>query len=541
MRIADAVIEFLYKNGVRHSFGVPTSQASGFTDGLHDYDIEYVVVKNEAAATFSAGRYADKTRDLSVCFLGGCVGVNNGMNGIGDAYRNKLPVIIISSYVKKDVMGKNALQELVSTDVTKSITKYSKTILDKDEVMNEVKKAVEIALTPPHGPVHISIPTDIQLSPFNGTIPDRIDREKLFPQFDDNSLNKAVDLINESSSGVIMVGRGSRGLSNDIKELSIKLGWPIITTPNAKAIINTDFKNNLGNFGWCTTEGAANYIDKTDYECLLVLGSSLGQMSTRVYKDTLMKGSKVIHIDWDKSEFNKIFNVDIPVLYDLRSAVKIINERTYIKNNKFIKPVANTPYVNNHTGLSMRLFMEKIVDIVPKNTCFVQDMGENMNFALKYMPIKDTMDYQISLNYASMGTAVAGAMGSYLAEPNRPHVVIVGDGAFFMNGMEVLTAKEYNLPIMYFVVNNSMFSLVEHGANLLYGRSPKGACRFKRFSITAMMKSMGIESMEIDRLEQIDDLKDIITNLKQPFVVDLICDGSEMCIDTDRLKTMKTK
>lgn len=535
MRIADGIIQFLYNNGVRHSFGIPTSQLSGFNDGLNDFDIEYIVVKNEAAATYSAGRYADTTRDLAVCFLGGCVGVNNGINGIGDAFRNKLPVLIISSFVKSEVMGKNSLQELITTDITEPITKYSKTVFNKDEVMNEVKRAVEICLTPPHGPVHICVPTDIQLSPLHGDIPEKIDRKELLPEFDDEGLYNAIDTINSSQTGVIMVGRGAKGLTSDIKEISEKLRWPIITTPSAKGIINSNFKYNLGNYGWCTTKGAKEYIDNVKVDCLLILGTSLGQMSTRVYNKNLTDGKKVIHIDWDKKEFNKTLKVDIPVFYDLNKAISIINKNIFIKSNSFTKPIINEPYKKNHTGLSLRRFMEKIVDIVPPNTCFVQDMGENMNYALKYMPIKKDMDYQISLHYAAMGTAVGGVIGSYLANPSRPYAVIVGDGAFFMNGMEILTAKEYNLPIMYFVVNNSMFSLVEHGAKALYGRSVKGATTFKQISICEMAKSMGIDAVKVDKLGKINFIAEKISSLNKPMIIELITDGSEVCLDNDRL------
>lgn len=536
MRIADAVIEFLYRNGVRYAFGIPTGQLAGFNDGLNDYDIQYIVVKNEASSTYSAGRYADLSQNLGVCFIGGCVGVNNGINGIADAYRNKIPVIIVSSYVSKKVAGKNALQELITTDITKPITKYSKTLFDEKNVLNEFKKAIEIAYTPPYGPVHISVPTDIQLATFNGVIPDAVDREKLALKYDTDGLQRAINTINSVETGLIMVGRGARGLTEEIKELSKKLKWPIITTPNGKGIINYDFKYNLGNYGWSSTDGAAEYIDNTNFECLLVLGSSLGQVSTRMYNDSLVKNKKVIHIDWDKKEFNKVFEADIPVCYDLKLALKDINKKTEEKENQFIKPVINKPYVKDHTGLSLRLFLENIVNIVPDNTCFVQDMGENMNFSFKYLPLKEKMDFQTSMDYASMGTGVAGAIGSYLVDTKKTYAVIVGDGGFFMNGIEILTAKEYKIPIVYFVVNNAMLGLVEHGGNFVFGRSHKGPCFYERISIADMVKAMGIEAVQITDIKELDIIKDKLNNLTAPFVVELVTDGSEKCFDTDRWK-----
>jgi acetolactate synthase-1/2/3 large subunit len=535
MRISDAMIMYLYNNGVRHAFGIPTAQIAGFSDGLNDYDIEYVVVKNEAAATYSAGRYADIRRDLGVCFLGGCVGVNNAINGIGDAYRNKLPLIIISSVVGKNMIGKNALQELETTNITQSITKYSKTIYDENEVMNELKKAIELALTPPYGPVHISIPSDIQMLPYTDPMPEIINRELLLPTFDDQALKKAIEVINRCETGIIMVGRGSRSLTKEIETLSNRLQWPIITTPNAKGIISNNFKYHLGNYGWCSTDGAMDYIDNTQVDCLLILGSSLGQMSTRYYNNALFKDRHIIHIDWDTSEFNKVFNAQVPVFYDLKKALPPLIQGVRKKSNFFPKPQAmNKPYVKNHTGLSLRLVLEKIPEIVPENTRFLQDMGENMNFSFKYLDIKENMDFQTSLHYASMGTAIAGVMGSYLADSSKFHAVIVGDGSFYMNGLEILTAKAYQMPIIYFVVNNAMLGLVEHGSHLNFGRSHKGHCSFDRISISKMCQSMDIDAVEITELNQLDALKEKLNTLSKPIVIELITDGSEVYMDTAR-------
>lgn len=536
MRIADSVIELLYNNGVRHTFGIPTAQMVEFNDAMNNFDINYIIVKNEGAATYSAGRYADLKRDLSVCILGGTVGINNAINGIADAYRNKLPVLIISSVTNRNFLGKNALQDMITTEITRSITKYSKTVLNEKNVLNELNKGIEIALTPPYGPVHISIAEDIQKMIYNGDIPQPIVREKLLPEFNDEQLQAAIETINECQEGVIMVGRGARGCSEEIMEISKVLNWPIITTPNGKGVIPGDFENNLGNYGWSTTDKAIEYVDNNNFECLLCLGTSLGQVSTRIYKETLIHNKKVIHIDWDESEFNKVFEADVPVYYDLKTALNKIIKHIDYKNNELIKPLIEDTYESNHTGLSLRLFMEKIIDLVPEDTNFLQDMGENMNFSFKYLKLKEGMSYQTSMNYASMGVAIGGVMGSYLAAPYRQHAVIVGDGAFYMNGMEILTAKEYNMPIIYFVVNNSMYGLVEHGVQVLYGRKIVGKCSFDRFSIAEMAKTMGIDSIQISKIEELDHLKEKFNSLDKPFVVELITDGSELCMDRDRWK-----
>lgn len=535
MRIADAIVKYLEANKVKYAFGIPASTFAGILDSLNDSKIEYIVTKNEAGASYSATKYADLTKELGVCLLAGGVGVNNAINGIADAKRNKLPTLIISGDINVAFKGKGAIQEFDNAEILKSVTKYSKNITNDKEVFIELEKAIKMALTPPYGPVALSIPLNIQLSKFKGKLPiEKIKVESFVP--DTNMLNKAIDEINGSKKGLILVGRGARGLGKEIKELSEKLKWPIISTPNGKGIINTDFPYYMGNYGFCSADGAVKYIENTKMDYLLVLGSSLGQTSTRDYNEVLIKNKKIIRIDWDKNEFNKVFKEDISVRYDLKEAIKIINSKIIEKPGTFIKPEVNKPYLKNHTGISLRVCFEKISKILPKDTCVVGDIGDFCNYIFKYLPIREDMDCQTSINYASMGNAVAGVMGSYLSNPNRPYAVILGDGCFYMNGLEILTAKEYNMPIIYFVVNNSMFGLVSNGQTYRFGRNCKGKVKFMKNSIATVAETLGVDAVQIASYGDIDNIKDLLKNRTKPLVVEIITDGSEVFIDTDRLK-----
>ncbi|MBU3092108.1 thiamine pyrophosphate-binding protein [Clostridium sp. CF011] len=539
MRIADAIIKTLSLNEVNYVFGIPSATFAGILDALNDSDIEFIITKNEAGATYCATKYSDLSNKLGVCMLAGGVGVNNAINGIADAQRNKLPMLVINGDIKRSFMGKGALQEFDNIKLLSSLTKYSKNILNEDEVIEEIEKAITIAMTPPCGPVALSIPFDIQNNEFKGILPtNKIVIEAM--QFDEKSLKEAINEINNTQKGLILVGRGSRGISKEIKALSEKLKWPVMSTPNGKGIVHTDFPYYIGNYGFCSADGAVEYVEKEQFGCLLILGSSLGQAATRDYNDILVKDRKVIRIDWDVAEFNKVFKEDISVCCDLKQAVTLISNNVSVKENPFIKPLMNKPYVKNHTGMSLRLFTEKISDLLPADTCFVSDMGDFFNCLFKYMPIKETMDFQTSINYACMGTGVGGVVGSYLANPDRTYAVMVGDGGFYMNGMEILTAKEYNIPIIYFVVNNSMLGLVNNGLNVLYGRSCKGKVKFAKKSIASIADAMGVEAIQITSNEEVDNIKDLLHNRTQPLLIELVTDGSEIVIDTDRLQKVKS-
>lgn len=559
MRVSDIMIKMLSEKDVKCIFGISAGTVSSLFDASNNYDIKVITTKNEAGAAYSATKYAAISNKLGVCIVAGGVGVNNAVNGIADAMRNKAPVLIISGNVHRWQIGKGAIQELNTENILKPITKYSRTILDENEVMDELSKAIKIAITPPCGPVHISVPIDIQIMKYV----DKCDKRDIKHTYNTNLANLeaaatleesfdisqdkndleaakiATNIINEEEFGLIMVGRGCRNFRKDVIKLSKHLNWPIITTPQAKGVIPTDFELNLGNYGFSSADAALDYVENSNYTCLLVLGSSLGESATRNYNDILFKNKKVIHVDWDKSELNKVFNSDVCVHSDLGVAIPFIKENTYKKNVVFNKPrKINEDYVNNHTGLSLRLFLEKIVNIVPENTFFVSDIGEYMNLLFKYLPIKKDMGFDISLNYGAMGTGVGGALGACLALPERQLAVFVGDGSFFMNGTEILTAKHYKMPIIYFVINNAMLGYVEHGHRYLYGRTLRDGFVQERISIAEMGRAIGIKSMEIRSIGDMGNIEGFISNLDGPCIIELITDGTEKVAAADRFKSL---
>jgi acetolactate synthase-1/2/3 large subunit len=559
MRNSDVIIKTLSERGVKCIFGISAGTVSSIFDAINDYDIEPIITKNEAGAAYAASRYAAITNKLAVCVFAGGVGINNAINGIAEAMRSKAPLLVISGYVHRWQIGKGAIQELDTKEILKPITKYSKTILDESQLVEELSRAIELAMTPPYGPVHISIPIDIQISEAKlEDIKDEnftrissyqsseleaavtLDEVIEGQEYDIRQLELASKLIKNEELGLILVGRGCSALGNEIKALSRHLNWPVITTPQAKGVISSDFELNLGNYGFSSTDEALNFVDSGNYSCLLVLGSSLGESATRNYNDILVKGKKVIQIDWDKRELSKVFKADVEVYFDLKKAVPYLIEKTDKKNSILKRAeMPNAEYIKDHTGLSFRLFLENIVDIVPRDTYFISDIGEYMNFLFKYLPIKEGMGFDISLNYGAMGSGVCGALGAYLAlQKKRQIAVFVGDGSFFMNGTEILTAKHYNMPIIYFVINNAMLGYVEHGHKYLYGRSLKNGFIQDRISISDMGQALGIKSMQISDLDQLEEIRSFLEESSGPCIVELITDGTEKVAVADRFKAL---
>lgn len=539
MRIANGILEFLKKAGVDYIFGIPAGTISPLFDGLNDVDIKPIVAKNEGGAAYMAARYASVTGNLAVCLGAGGVGANNMVNGVADAFRAKAPVLFLTGYVHRWQIGKGAIQELDTQEILRPVTKYSKTVLREDEVMQELARAVETANRVPMGPVHLSIPIDIQLASLQEGIPEVSIAVKEINTGKDVLLREACSVIDRSQKGLILAGKGARGKSELVRKLSSHLKWPLITTPEGKGVVSSEFPFNLGNYGFAGTDAANEYVNDREVDCLLVLGTSLGENATGNFSKALVEGRKVIHIDWDKKELGKVYPTDVKICGDLSQVLPFLIEHTKEgRNTGFIRNEINRYQERANTGVSLRLFMEQLPGFMPKDTFYMADMGEFMNFAFKYLAIPEGGDFETNLNYAAMGSAIGGAIGVQAAVPGRCVAVFAGDGDFFMNGMEILTAKEYGFPIVYFIINNAMLGFVEHGHRFLFERAVKGFSQ-ERISIAKMLGACGIKTMEIRENAQIQDLTEFLKDLRGPAVVEIITDGSEPAPNGDRLKALQ--
>lgn len=539
MKISEAILQYLKLNEVEVMFGIPAGTVSPIFDAMNDVKIQPIVTKNEGGAAYCAARYANLTKKLGVCIGAGGVGVPNMLNGILDAKRTKAPVLIISGYVNRWQIGKGAIQEQDAVEIFKPVTKFSKMVLEPEDVMKDLEAAIKAAYTVPQGPVFLSIPVDLQSCEFVGELPNKVDYQNCSRiDIDFGTLDKIVNTIDREKYGIIMVGKGCMRLSEDIMALSERLQWPIITTPSGKGVIPSDFALNLGNYGFTSSDSAEEFVEKGPATCVLALGTSMGEASTSNFNKILLKNRKLIHIDNDSNELDKVFEADLKLNADLKMIVPELVERVRKSEMVYNKPLSRETESSGSHLLSVKTFFEKIHKLLPDQTTYLCDIGEYMNFALKYLNIPQGSDFEFSINFGAMGSAIGGAPGAYFANPEKKVAVFAGDGCFFMNGMEILTAKEYNLPIIYFIINNSMLGYVEHGHQYLYGRSLE-CFKQERISITEMAKAMDIRAVRICNNEEITKISEFISNMDGPCLIELVIDGTEPPPIVGRLKALK--
>jgi acetolactate synthase-1/2/3 large subunit len=544
MKTARTVLEYLKGNGVKYIFGIPAGSVNALFDELYDMpEITPIITKHEGAAAYMAAAYAKYTNQLSVCI--GCSGPGgtNLITGAANAMREHLPVLFLTGAVPVNTIGLNASQELDVDPIFRSVTKYSVTVKDSKDLLNEVVKATELAISGVPGPVHIAIPIDVQHEHvLNLEIPGPHKRRPIVPDLD-TIKNVAKELVNREK-GYVLVGQGIRNSVEQLLELAEMLDWPILSTPQAKGYIPEAHPLLAGIFGFAGHDAASALIAEGEGKALLIVGSSLGETATNNYNANLTKNRFTIQLDFDESVFNRKYKIDLPVLGDINLSLLFLIEelKTLGLSRKSTKPVApkNKDLAENIEEYSTKNVLLTIQKHLPLSTRYTIDIGEFMSYVIHYMNVLDSDTYNINVHFGAMGSGIGSAIGSKLAEPERPVVCITGDGCFFMHGMEILTAKEHNLPILFVVMNNARLGMVYHGHSLQFHRT-HSSFEQEAVNIAAMAAAMNIPSYRINELEDIN--QDVINSLLDqngPAILEVVLVDNNIPPMGDRVKFLSS-
>lgn len=543
MKAARTVLEYLKNSGVQYIFGIPAGSVNAFFDELNDMsELTPIVTKHEGAASYMAAAYAKYTNHLSVCI--GCSGPGgtNLVTGAANAMREHLPVLFLTGAVPVNTIGLNASQELDAEPIFRPVTKYSVTVKESKDLLKEIVKASEIALSGVPGPVHIAIPIDVQHETVpNVEIPAPPKGTAIVPELD--TIKSVAEELLARRSGYILVGQGVRNSVEQLLELAEILNWPIITTPQAKGYIPEDHPLLVGVFGFAGHEAASQLIADGDGQVLFIVGSSLGETATNNYNLNLTKNRFSIQMDFDQSVFNRKYEIDLPVLGDIHISLLLLIEELRAKGlaRTSYEVIETKEIYEADTGeYNTKNVLLTIQKYLPASTRYAIDIGEFMSYVIHHMKVVDYDTFNINVHFGAMGSGIGSAIGSKLAEPERPVACITGDGCFFMHGMEILTAKEYNLPILFIVMNNARLGMVYHGHALQFKRTHPSFEQHP-INISAMASAMDIPSFQVTELQDLNqDMLHNLMNLKGPAVLEVVLTDNNTPPMGDRVKFLSS-
>ncbi len=566
MNAAEFIVQMLEEEGVEYIFGVPGGAIEDLNIAVHNSrKIKPIITKHEAGAAYIADGYARVSGKLGVCCSTAGPGATNLITGMATSFADYVPVCALTGQVPTSVFGKGAFQESgaegINMDVIfRHFTKYSGMVLNENRTQHMVQKAFRMAHTSPSGPVHLNLPTDIMKRTATREIPRSYRLETR--SFDPEATQAAAAILARAKRPAIIAGWGvslSRGAKELIK-LAELLDIPVAATPKAKGIFPESHPLSLGGIGFAGSTIAQEYITNADVDVLLAVGTSFNEMMSSGWDEKILPVDHLIHIDVDASKIGRNYSTSLGIVGDARTTLKALYQGIKEKlgddgiaahtHRSTARPAINflknrdslmdEPPDNENGLYHPRNLVEDIRKYFPENSLFFADIGNVMVWALHYLAMDHPYSFFVSLGFGGMGHASAAPVGAQLAAPDRPVVALVGDGSFLMNGVEVATAVEYNLPVIWIVFNNAMFGMIYHGRRMFDQPIPEGLpSKFRRVDFAQMARGLGARGIKIDTPDQFtQELIQDILSAGVPTVMDIRIDAEAVPPMHSRIKTM---
>lgn len=550
----DVLIDYIEHEGVEYIFGVPGAALTPIYRVLAERKrIKHILTKHEEGAAFMAKSYAWVSGGIGVCCATTGPGGTNALTGIASAYADSIPVLLLTGQSSTKFFGKGAFQESTSLGIDivqlfKPVTKLSLMLPNSDRFPGILHHALRTALSGRPGPVHINLPADFLNEYVNAPQLSRHQYRARGAVMDRDAITRAAKIIAEAKRPAILVGHGASlsGGSSELLELATRLKIPVATTPKAKGIFPEDHPLSLGVFGFAGHAHAEIYLTVSNVDVLLVIGTSMGEWSTNAWASRLEPSGALIQVDIDPTVIGRNYPAEVGIVGDVRTVLpelerevrRRISEGGGRDEHMWTDPLLALrsslprhqpaePPNESTSPIKPQLLMSVLQAQMPEDALLFVDIGNAMSWAGHYFECRSPNSYFIGMGLAAMGSAVAGAIGGKLAAPGKPVVALVGDAAFAMNGMEVHTAVDHEIPVIWIVLNDGGHGMIMHGETLLLGQH-LGACRFRvPIDIGALGAALGTRVFRVDTLQGFREAFDEALAANAPCVIDTLIDPNE--------------
>lgn len=476
---AQILCESLIKEDVEVIFGILGGAVLPIYDTFPQYpQLRHILVRHEQGAAHAADGYARVTHKAGVCIATSGPGATNLVTGIANAYMDSSPMVAITGQVARSFIGKDAFQEADITGITLPITKHNYLVTDVAELARTVKEAFYIAQSGRPGPVLIDIPRNIQQEEAEFVYPDKVNLPgyKFVSRGHPAQIKKAVNLIDEAERPLIIAGRGViiSQAYDELKELAKKAQIPVVNTLLGIGSFPGDHILNFGMLGMHGLAYANMAVQNADL--IIAIGMRFGDRATASTKGFAPR-ARIIHIDIDPAEIGKNVPIDVPIVGDIRSVLKAIDEEIERKDHlDWLSQLDQWRY--EHPSLEIRqndellpqYVVHQIYEATQGDAIVVTGVGQNQMWAAQHFVYTKPNSFISSGGLGTMGFELPAAIGAKVGRPEEVVWCIAGDGGFQMTIQELATIAQENIAVKIAIINNGYLGMVRQWQDLFYGR-----------------------------------------------------------------------
>ena len=538
---SEAVILSLLEEGVDTIFGYPGGAIMPIYDALYDFDqkVTHYLTRHEQGAIHAAEGYAKVTGKVGVCFATSGPGATNLITGLADALIDSIPLVCITGQVASPLLGTDAFQESDVVGISMPVTKWNYQVTHADEIPEAIAKAFHIALTGRPGPVLLDIAKDAQFAQFDFEYKKCTKIRSYLPEYpvDPFQVKAAADIINEAKKPIVLFGHGVilAHAEDELKEFVEKTGIPAAWTLLGLSALPSDHPLNVGMLGMHGNYGPN--IKTNEADVVISIGMRFDDRVTGKVA-AYARQAKIIHLEVDPAEINKIIHADAPVLGNAKKSLRMLIDNVNPNSHQdwlaefhacdkieYDKVISHDVYPKK-VGLTMGEVVRIASEKTNHDAVLVTDVGQQQMIASRYFKFNQSRSNVTSGGLGTMGYGVPAAMGAKIGQPDRVVFAMVGDGGFQMTIQELGTISQYEIGVKIIVLNNNFLGMVRQWQQLFFE---------KRYSFTEMKnpdfvgiaKAYGLASQKVTSRDQLEGAIQEMIDHKGPYVLEVVVEQED--------------
>ena len=492
--------------GVRYTFGIPgVHNIELYDELLSSATITPMLVTHEGGGAFMADAISRVTDSIGVLAIVPAVGITHAMSGIGEAFLDGVPMLIVSGGIRTDMDKTFQLHDVDQQALMRTLTKAQFKIERYEDAIPVVYEAYRTAVSGEPGPVFIELPANLQLLTGEVDAIPEADLSVERPPLDTGQIEAAVAMLATAARPGLFVGWGARDVTADLVRIAEHLGAPVSTTLQGLGVFPGDHPLHAGfSFGPSAVPAAQNAF--RDCDVMLAIGTRFAEICTGSYG--AVPPEKLIHIDINPDAIGANHPTPIGICADARDAVpaladallaageprdgsgveKLIADGKAAYRNEWLK------HDSKGRVNPARFFME-LRSQLEDDAIVVADDGNHTFLTAELMQINSGGQYLSPTDFNCMGYCVPATIAVKMALPERQVVGIVGDGAFLMTGLESVTAASNDIGAIWFVFNDGELAQIAQAQEMPYQRT---ACTdIGKLNYAAFAAATGAEYVDI--------------------------------------------
>ncbi|USD32579.1 MULTISPECIES: acetolactate synthase 2 catalytic subunit [Vibrio] len=526
---AELVVAALKQQGIKTVFGYPGGAIMPIYDALYDGGVEHILCRHEQGAAMAAIGMARATQDVAVCMATSGPGATNLVTGLADAFMDSIPMVAITGQVASSHIGTDAFQEMDVIGMSLSCTKHSYLVTEIEDLAPTLAEAFEVAKTGRPGPVIVDIAKDVQLaqSPTH-ILPPFTPPATPVPQAE--AVSAAQELLSQSTRPVFYVGGGVQlGKATDTVRQFLRLNpMPSVSTLKGLGTIERHDPHYLGMLGMHGTKAANLVVQECDL--LIAVGARFDDRVTGKL-ETFAPHARVIHIDIDAAEINKLRHAHAPLRGDINTLLpqlELTQDITpWVKHSESLRSGFKWRYDHPGDLIFAPGLLKQLSDMMPDSSMVSTDVGQHQMWAAQHIQPRDPQNFITSAGLGTMGFGLPAAMGAAVARPDDQSILITGDGSFMMNIQELGTLKRRQIPVKIVLLNNQRLGMVRQWQSLFFDGRHSETILDDNPDFVTLAKAFDIPGKTITRKEEVEPAIQEMLESKTSYLLHVLIDEEE--------------